>query len=576
MLPERRAQGPQLIQRRGPAYTGERPVNTLLVSTFSPKHGGAISESLGPEAVAGHLQGVHGKKVSVDHVDLQLDPHIPELAARIAQDPPEILGISVKIGALDQTKKLMDEVRAIPFPDGRRPLVVMGSVVPTFATIDMLQRYPEVIMSAKEGENAAAGLVDYVRGERELDQVPGIWYMNDEGTDAVSTPASRLDLANRHLPARITTERVFKELGGMIWAEGSRGCDFSCTFCSIRDLHGGGFDGAISPTSVVDDLGRLNGMGITSVSFTDDDFGGDPERTSEIARLIKERGIDMTFSISTRADHIWQERGMQGERLGPAELAKRNGRLREIMVELKDAGLERVFIGMESGSPSQLKRYGKQVTVDGNYKALEVLDEIGIDVVAGYIPIDPAMNITELRENLEFLRRTGMYKKITNPLSVLRVQEGSPYLKLAKNKGLVAEKTDDLVFYDAAFEDPRVQRVAEVADRWVDDMYVLMFGLKGEVASQTLLLGPGGKETAASRAVTGALHNFRELEMSFIEEVTGRLEANANADVSRVEQSFVARREQLVGGVVELVDSGIIGKNPRLQEAVFSYTHNKK
>ena len=223
---------------------------------------------------------------------------------------------------------------------------------------------------------------------------------------------------------------------------------------------------------------------------------------------------------------------------------------------------------MESGSPSQLKRYGKQVSVEGNYKALEILHELGIDVVAGYIPIDPAMNLTELQENIEFLRRTGMYRKITNPLSVLRVQAGSPYLKLAQQRGLLRESTDDLVFFKSRFEDARVQRVAEVADRWVEDMYVLMFGLKGEVASQTLMLGPGGVATPASRAVENCLFRFRELEMGFIEAVTVALAQKEGADLSSITSEFVRRRSILAADVVELVHSGVIGKNPRLQDAV--------
>lgn len=545
-----------------------RATGIVLVSTFSDKHGGAISESLGPEAIAGHLIGIFGRSVDVQHIDLQLDPSISEFVDLVVSSRPSIVGISVKIGALNQMRALLSSLIPVRYWDGSKPIIVLGGVVPTFATTALLNEFPSAILVVREGETAAAGLVEYVRGERPLSCVPGIAY-RDGSDKTIATPSQRLDLASRHLPARITSERVHKELGGMIWAEASRGCDFNCTFCSIRDLHGGGFDGGISPESVVADLVELERRGIHAVSFTDDDFGGDPERTSVIARLIKEANLKVRFSISTRADHIWRERlSSKGERLSDSELSQRNQRLRQIMVELTEAGLERVFIGMESGSPSQLRRYGKQVTVDGNYKALEILHELGIDVVAGYIPIDPAMNLTELQENMAFLRRTGMYRKITNPLSVLRVQAGSPYLNLVRQRDLLEEPTDDLVFFKASFEDARVQRVAEVADRWVEDMYVLMFGLKGEVASQTLLLGPGGVASPASRAVENCLFRFRELEMEFIESVTELLATNENASLTEVTQGFVKRRSKLAAQVVDLVQSGVIGKNPRLQEAV--------
>ncbi|MEO6508674.1 MAG: cobalamin-dependent protein, partial [Patescibacteria group bacterium] len=135
-----------------PQYQTTEPVKVGLVSTFSPKHGAAIGESLGSEAIAGHLLGQYGKDIDVQHVDLQLDPDISELAQRIAADPPHILGVSVKIGAVPQLDEIMQAVERLPIPEGRRPLIVMGGVVPTFATLDLLRRYPDAIMITKEGE----------------------------------------------------------------------------------------------------------------------------------------------------------------------------------------------------------------------------------------------------------------------------------------------------------------------------------------------------------------------------------------------------------------------------------------
>ena len=67
-------------------YNPSRPVNVLFVSTFSIKHGAAVSESLGSEVLAGHLIGKRGNAVKVDHVDLQLDPNIGDLAKRIVRE----------------------------------------------------------------------------------------------------------------------------------------------------------------------------------------------------------------------------------------------------------------------------------------------------------------------------------------------------------------------------------------------------------------------------------------------------------------------------------------------------------
>lgn len=513
------------------------PVKWDFISTFSDKHGAAVGESLGPETIAGHLIGENGERVKVNHFDTQLDS-LDNIISAVASNKPDVLGLSVKIGSLNQTDNIINAIKSIQWGKGKRPILVLGGVVPTFAPIELLKRYPQVILATGEGEVAAQMIVEAARGDRSFEEIPGLAFVNGEGK-IVATPHKLWSQAKLHLPARITTRRIHNELKGMIWAEDSRGCDFNCTFCSRRSLRGSGFSGDMSPKRVVDDLERLDKMGIHQVSFTGDDFGGDPERTYLIADEIIHRGFRMEWSVSTRADHIFERKNT----------SEQNARLREIMKHCAEAGLVRVFLGLESGSQSQLKRYGKQMTVEENFKAVEVLRDLGIDVVAGYIPIDYLMTITELRETIEFLDKTGMGMKVSNPLSVLRVQAGSSYLKLMERENLLGEQTDDLVFYKAKFKDPRIQLVAEIADKWVEDLYPLIFGLKNEVATATL---SRGDITSPARNVELTLHRFRKLELQFLRSLVLELEKGENVNypaIGVIRKAFVKKRNELLAWV---------------------------
>lgn len=489
------------------------PVKWDLISTFSRKHGASVGESLGSEAIAGHLIGENNEGVRIDHFDMQLDP-LEKIMSNISAHKPDIIGISVKIGALEQTEKIITAINTIPW----------------------------------EAEVASQMITEAMRGDRTFEEIPGIAFVNEEGK-IVATRHRLWPQSKLHLPARITTKRIHNELKGMIWAEDSRGCDFFCTFCSRRALRGSGFSGDMSPKRVVDDLEQLNNMGIHQVSFTGDDFGGDPERTFRIADEIIQRGIQMEWSVSTRADHIFERKNT----------VEQNARLREIMRHCTEAGLIRVFLGLESGSQSQLKRYGKQMTVEENYKAIEILRDLGVDVVVGYIPIDHLMTVTELRETLDFLEQTGMGLKVTNPLSVLRVQGGSPYLKLMEHEGLLGEQTEDLVFYKAHFKDPKIELVAQIADKWVEDLYPFIFGLKGEVATVTL-----AKETQNSpaRNVELTLHAFRRLELSFLRNIVDNLERSENINhdvINSIQKAFVEKRGQLLEWVKSQLITGSYG-----------------
>lgn len=523
-----------------------KPIVWDLISTFSHKHEGAVGESLGPEAIAGHLVGENGQEVKVDHLDMQLDS-LEKITSIISTHRSDIIGISIKIGAVKQVDQLIKAISTISWKRGRKPLIVLGGIMATFATTDLLDLYPQTVLVKGEGEVASQMLIEVARGNIMFEKIPGIAFINRSGKVIINK--YRLwPLKNLHLPARITTRRIHNELKGMIWAEDSRGCDFGCTFCSRRALRNCGFSG-LSPKRIVDDLKQLIDMNIHKISFTGDDFSGDPEKTSCIADEILQRGIQLQWSISTRADHIFNRKNTP----------KQNTRLRQIMKHCAEAGLVRVFLGLESGSQSQLNRYGKQITVKENYRAIEILKELGIDVIAGYIAIDYLMTITELHETLDFLEKTGMGYKISNPLSVLRVQAGSAYVKLLKHEGLLGKKTEDLVFYKAHFKDSRIELIAQLADKWVEDLYPLIFELKGEVATATL---EGKTKESSARNIESTLFSFRHLELKFLRCLVNELEKNETIDLNAIKvicKSYLKKRKNLLDWVKNQLVLGSYG-----------------
>src|SRR3990167_8464652 len=105
------------------------PVKWDFISTFSHKHGAAVGESLGPEAIAGHLIAENGEGIKVDHFDMQLDS-LEEILPSIIAHKPDIVGLSVKIGSLEQTDQIVSALNALTWEKGKRPLLVLGGVVP--------------------------------------------------------------------------------------------------------------------------------------------------------------------------------------------------------------------------------------------------------------------------------------------------------------------------------------------------------------------------------------------------------------------------------------------------------------
>ncbi len=130
----------------------------------------------------------------------------------------------------------------------------------------------------------------------------------------------------------------------------------------------------------------------------------------------------------------------------------KNKKRRQMYQLLKDSGLAAVFLGVESGSSSQLKRYNKGVSVAENEMAVAILRDIGLRVEAGFIMFDPLVTISELRENIDFIERTRLFDNDSKILGSLRIQEGSPYVALAKKKKLLRSKDANSLTFSSCFQ----------------------------------------------------------------------------------------------------------------------------
>jgi len=192
----------------------------------------------------------------------------------------------------------------------------------------------------------------------------------------------------------------------------SRSCHGKCVFCFGRIFRQANprtskESKVRSPESIVAEIEHIiNHYGTKSFYFVDDNFLPDHEfgvaRANKIVALILKRGLKIRFSIECRADDIKEE----------------------TFQLLKKAGLQKVFVGFESGSDAVLRRYRKGTTVAINLEAVNTLRKLGISIDPGFIMFDPWTSFEELIENLEFIKNSQINQckslySLFNPLSIL-------------------------------------------------------------------------------------------------------------------------------------------------------------
>ncbi|MFC1929360.1 B12-binding domain-containing radical SAM protein, partial [Chloroflexota bacterium] len=77
----------------------------------------------------------------------------------------------------------------------------------------------------------------------------------------------------------------------------------------------------------------------------------------------------------------------------------------EVVKLLAESGCVSVFVGMESGDPKMLKNMNKRATLEGNIRAMELLQKYRIGVIAGVVVGVQGESKESLERTVEFLKR---------------------------------------------------------------------------------------------------------------------------------------------------------------------------
>ena len=168
----------------------------------------------------------------------------------------------------------------------------------------------------------------------------------------------------------------------------------------------------------------------------------------------------MQFSLSLRVDNVYN----------PGEADEVNMRRINLFHLLKEAGLSLVYLGVESLSDTQLKRYGKGVRAIDSIKAVETIEAIGIPMELGYILFDPLLTSSELQENVAWLTSRSFSQYIGQLFNNLRVQRDSSFVNLLKSRGLLGNYNPDTIEYSYEYQNQFIAEIASICLMWKDEI----------------------------------------------------------------------------------------------------------
>lgn len=371
-----------------------------------------------------------------------------EAIARIASLRPRIAGFSLTTASFVRASRVGQHLRELL---GDSVHITAGGPVVSSMGASLLRNPAWTFLDSSvrgEGEASIRQLLQVVTGNGDFSSVPNLCYRTP--ADVVCNPLSsavhdldRLPFASR--------DQIFTGPFRTARIATSRGCTSRCSFCNAPHA-GNTLSGKVwrgrSPESVVDEIEAIyNEHQVRDVEFVDSTFedpGGTPkakERIATIARLILQRNLNITFGCCVQAQN-WHSDDLWLIRL------------------LKQAGLQRVLIGLESGSTETLRSWSKKATVADNHRAIELFSMNGVYVNMGFIMFHPHSSREEVRENIAFLQTAGC-RNLRLLCTRMEVYPGTEILERLRREGLLHSGYDaTLNPYAYSFVDAEIEKLA--------------------------------------------------------------------------------------------------------------------
>lgn len=362
------------------------------------------SPSLGLLHLAAEVRE-HGYEPSIIESDI-FDLTTEQVVERIVQEAPAFVGITLFTVGVWCAAEIARKVK-LHLP---QTAVIVGGPHISSMGRETMQRFREFDYAiVGEGEEALVILLDTLRNNGDLQQVPSLIYRDESdimpailqnpvlgiNKDLDRLPLPAWDLLHDFPNAYRSAVYDFPRHPVASFAA-SRGCPFHCRFCDTSTF--GASVRAYSPQRVFEIIRHLQKTyGIRHIQFVDDLFTASRKRTETLCKLIIESGMDITWSCASRVDVVKPE----------------------ILALMKKAGCWEISFGLESGSDELLKKMDKSASLEKSVKALQWTHAAGIRTKGLFMLGYPGENHETIAQTRAFLKKV--------PLTIMHLTKFTPY-----------------------------------------------------------------------------------------------------------------------------------------------------
>lgn len=327
--------------------------------------------------------------------------------------------------------------------------ILLGGPQASVVDFETLSAFPFVDLVLRgEAEHTLPLLLDQLKAERQLYQVPGLSYRAGAQVHRNANADVVNDLDALPSPAYHLTGEL--RGAGSAALELGRGCPFACTFCSTNDFFRRNFR-LRSPERVLRDMRFLAAAySIRDFELVHDMFTVDRRRVVAFCEAMIASGDNFMWSCSARTDRIDEE-------------------LLDLMGK---AGCRGIFFGVEVGSDRMQKIIDKHLDTDRAKAVIDATERAGIGSTVSLITGFPEETWEDLRQTIRIFMHSARSAKSHPQLNLLAPLAGTPLH--SKHKGeLVLEDLCSGLSHQSQTQNPEDLELIRMYPEIFPNFYVI-------------------------------------------------------------------------------------------------------